>query len=64
VGIARSNILSIRENSDFATGLVKARLREELRSALQKTAHADVESDLLLLKQLLAAPREIVSLVK
>jgi hypothetical protein len=55
VGIARSNILDVTAGSEFAAGLVKARLREELKSAAaQKTARADVESDLLLLQQLLA----------
>jgi hypothetical protein len=55
VGIARSNILNIPAGSEFAAGLVKARLREELKSAAgRKTARADVERDLLLLQQLLA----------
>ena len=55
VGIARSNILNIPAGSEFAAALVKARLREELKSAAgRKTARADVESDLLLLQQLLA----------
>jgi len=58
VGIARSNILHILNDptgSEFAAGLVKARLREELKSsAAQTTARADVESDLVLLQQLLA----------
>jgi len=61
VGIARSNILSVPEGSEFAAGMMKARLREELKSAAaQKTALADVESDLLLLHQLLAPqPRRL-----
>jgi hypothetical protein len=55
VGIARSNILDVPASSGFAAGLVKARLREELKSAaFRKTARADVESDLALLQQLLA----------
>ncbi len=55
VGIARSNILDIPARSEFTAGLVKARLREELKSAaVRKTARADVESDLALLQQLLA----------
>jgi hypothetical protein len=55
VGIARFNILSVPEGSEFAAGMMEARLREELKSAAgQKTARADVESDLLLLHQLLA----------
>ncbi len=55
VGIARSNILNVPAASEFAAALVKARLREELKSAAgRKTARADVESDLLLLQQLLA----------
>ena len=55
VGIARANILSVPEGFEFAAGLVKARLREELKStAARKTARADVESDLALLQQLLA----------
>ena len=54
VGIARSNILNVPGGWGFAAGLVKARLREELKhAAAQKTARADVESDLLLLQQLL-----------
>jgi len=54
-GIARSNILNVLPGSEFAAGLVKARLREELKSAAsKKTARADVESDLVLLQQLLA----------
>jgi hypothetical protein len=55
VGIARSNILNSPASSAFAAGLMKARLREELKSAAaRKTAHSDVESDLLLLRELLA----------
>jgi hypothetical protein len=53
-GIARSNILSVPAGSEFAAGLVKARLREELKSDVQKTARADIERDLVLLQQLLA----------
>jgi hypothetical protein len=59
VGIARANILNVPAGSEFAAGLVKARLREELKSAAaQKTARADVESDLVLLQQLLAPQAE------
>ena len=59
VGIARSNILNDPTGSEFAAGLVQARLREELKStAAQKTARADVESDLVLLQQLLAPQRK------
>jgi hypothetical protein len=59
VGIARSNILNVSAGSEFAAGLVKARLREELKSAAaQKTTRADVESDLVLLRQLLAPQAE------
>jgi hypothetical protein len=55
VGLARSNILNFPASSEFAAGLVKARLREESKSAAaQKTARADVESDLGLLRRLLA----------
>jgi hypothetical protein len=55
LGIARSNILDVPASSEFAAGLVKARLREELKpAAVRKTARADVESDLALLQQLLA----------
>lgn len=63
VGIARANILSVPEGFEFAAGLVKARLREELKSAAaRKTARADVESDLALLQQLLALqPRGLAS---
>jgi len=54
VGITRFNIMGNAVGSEFATGLMKARLREELKSgALRKTARADVESDLTLLEQLL-----------
>jgi len=54
VGITRANILSLPDGSGFAAGLVKARLREELKSAVaRKTARADVENDLALLQQLL-----------
>jgi hypothetical protein len=57
VGIARSNILNFPAGYEFAARLVKARLREELKSAAaRKTARADVESDLVLLQQLLAQP--------
>jgi hypothetical protein len=56
VGITRSNILGIPAGSEFAVGLMKARLREELKStAAHKTARADIESDLVLLQQLLAS---------
>jgi len=55
VGIARSNILNVPESSEFAVGLMQARLREELKSgAARKTAHSDAESDLVLLRELLA----------
>jgi hypothetical protein len=55
VGIARANIMSVPEGFEFAADLVKARLSEELKpAAARKTARADVESDLLLLRQLLA----------
>jgi hypothetical protein len=55
MGIARSNIMNDPTGSEFAAGLVKTRLREELKSTTaQKTARADVESDLVLLQQLLA----------
>jgi hypothetical protein len=54
MGIARSNILNGPTGSEFAAGLVKTRLREELKStSAQKTARADAESDLVLLQQLL-----------
>jgi hypothetical protein len=44
-------------------GLVKARLHEELQSdATKKTARSDVESDLVLLQELLAAqPNELAN---
>jgi hypothetical protein len=59
VGIARSNILNDPTGSEFAAGLVQARLREELKATTaQKTARADVESDLVLLQQLLAPQRK------
>ena len=56
VGITRSNILSVPNGTEFARGLVKARLREELKSAAaHKAAQADVESDLVPLEKLLAS---------
>lgn len=56
VGITRSNIQKVPAGSEFAAGLIEARLREELKSsASSKTARADVESDLVLLQQLLAS---------
>ena len=59
VGIARSNILNVPAGSEFAAGLVKARLREELKSAAaQKTARADIESDLVLLAATAGAAAE------
>jgi hypothetical protein len=59
VGITRSNILSAPAGSEFAAGLIQARLREELKSAAtKKTAHSDVERDLALLQQLLAAQHQ------
>lgn len=63
VGVARANIMSVPEGFDFAAGLVKARLREELKpAAAHKTARADVESDLALLQKLLTlAPRELAT---
>ena len=63
VGIARANILSVPEGFEFAAGLVQARLREELKpAAARKTARADVASDLVLLRQLLARqPGELAS---
>jgi hypothetical protein len=54
VGGSRVNILNAPAGSEFAVGLVKARLREELQSSVKhKTARADVESDLILLQELL-----------
>jgi hypothetical protein len=62
VGITRSNILNVASGSEFAAGLMKARLREELKSAAaQKTAHSDVESDLALLRELLPRSKELAS---
>jgi hypothetical protein len=61
VGIARSNILKVPGGYEFAAGLVKARLCEELKSAAQKTARADVESDLLLLQELLASRPKLLA---
>jgi hypothetical protein len=41
---------------------MKARLREELKSAnARKTARSDVESDLVLLRELLVQSRELAS---
>jgi hypothetical protein len=57
VGIARGNILSDPDSYEFAAGLVKARVREELKPAVaRKTARADVQNDLALLQQLLEPP--------
>jgi len=54
VGIARANILKDPDSYEFAAGLVKARLREELKpAASRKTAPADFQNDLALLQQLL-----------
>lgn len=63
VGITRSNILSSLVGSQFAAALMETRLRAELKSAAaKKTARADVESDLALLKQLLESqPKESAS---
>ena len=55
VGIARANILSVLRGFEFGAGLVEARLHEELKPVTaRKTARSDVESDLVLLQQLLA----------
>src|SRR5205823_10066708 len=61
VGMARANIWNVPGSLEFAAGLMEARLIEELKSAAaQKTARADVESDLVLLKQLLESqPRRL-----
>jgi hypothetical protein len=59
VGVARANILgtdvqTTTTGTDFAIGLLEARLREELKpAAVRKTARSDVENDLHLLEQLL-----------
>jgi len=55
VVITRSNISSIPAGSDFAARVMQMRLEQELKSAAtKKTARSDVESDLALLRQLLA----------
>ena len=57
VGIARPNILNLPESSELGSGLMQARLRQELRPATSRWAsRADVESDLVLLQKLLAQP--------
>jgi hypothetical protein len=62
VGISRSNILNVSAGSEFAAGLVKARLRDELKlAAAQKTARADVDRDLVLLQQLLAPQQKVLA---
>jgi hypothetical protein len=63
LGIARVNILGVPEGSEFAANLVKARLREELKSAAEKkTARTDVENDLALLQRLqLLQPERLAS---
>jgi len=59
VGIARSNILDVPAGSEFAAGLLKARLSIELKTTVsQRTARSDVENDLVLLKQLVAPQQE------
>jgi hypothetical protein len=63
VGITRANILTDDvdhvANYEFAVGLLKARLREELKSApARKSALADVENDLTLLEQLMTLRSE------
>jgi hypothetical protein len=59
VGIARSNILGEAGGHEFAAGLVKARLHEELKPATsRKTPRADFEDDLSLLQQLLTPDKE------
>ena len=55
IGIARANIWNVPDSLELAVGLVEARLLEELKSTAQKTARADVESDLMLLQQLLGS---------
>jgi hypothetical protein len=61
VGLSRANILNVSDSSGFATRLVAARLREELRPIIaRKTSPRDVEEDLALLRQLLRLPpREV-----
>ncbi|MFZ0797572.1 MAG: hypothetical protein WAM98_07270 [Terriglobales bacterium] len=61
VGLSRSNILSVSDSSEFATRLVEARLREELRTTMaRKTSPRDVEEDLALLQYLLSLkPKEV-----
>jgi hypothetical protein len=63
VDITRSHILNVTAGTEFATGLLEARLREELKSAAaHKTARSDVERDLVLLQQLLATqPKGVAS---
>jgi hypothetical protein len=62
VGVARANILNSPADSEFAIGLVEARLREELKPAIvRKTARSDVENDLLLLEQLLTRQAKATS---
>lgn len=56
--ITRSNCSSIPVGSEVAARVIQTRLKEELRSAAtKKTARTDVESDLALLRQLLASQR-------
>ncbi len=63
VGVTRANILTDDvdhvANYEFAVGLLKARVREELKSApARKSALADVENDLTLLQQLMTLRTE------
>lgn len=65
VGIARTNILGSADAYEFATSLVEARLREELKVApARKAARADVENDLALLRQLLEQQSIALGLAK
>jgi len=58
IGISRANLLSSVESPELAAGLLQARLRQELRSSTaRKTAHTDVENDLMLLQQLVETQR-------
>jgi hypothetical protein len=63
VGLSRANILSASGSPELAAGLMEARLRQELRSAIaRKTARSDVEEDLVLFQQLLSRqPRNVAA---
>jgi hypothetical protein len=62
VGLSRLNILSSPDSSELAAKLIEARLRQELQpSGARKTSRANVEADLVLLRQTLSQTRSQVA---